>query len=152
MKLRLVKTDSEYKILCLDGTIAAATKSELNKLLFGFKKPETITGIFGKWNTEYPEMISYPGETFAYVTDNYNLVIEDFSPFSVLLNKSSVHDSVITASEYGKKHGKSIEQVKVFCRQGRIPGAVKIGRTWLLPIDAPYPEDRRISNGRYCRR
>ena len=50
---------------------------------------------------------------------------------------------LITAKEYAKKNGRSVEQIKVYCRNGRIPGAYKHERDWVIPSSAPYPEDRR---------
>lgn len=103
-----------------------------------------------KWNLEYPEMSAYPGETVAYVTDAFHLVIVDFSPFTVLFEASNTTlDDLLTVSEYAQLYNKSVEQVKVFCRHGRIPGAKKIGRDWVIPSDAPYPIDNRVASGRY---
>ena len=35
------------------------------------------------------------------------------------------------------------------CRDGRIPGAKKEGRAWLIPADAEKPVDKRIKSGAY---
>ena len=35
------------------------------------------------------------------------------------------------------------------CRDGRIPGAKKEGRVWLIPADAEKPADKRIRSGAY---
>lgn len=35
------------------------------------------------------------------------------------------------------------------CRDGRIPGAKKEGRVWLIPADAEKPADKRIKSGAY---
>ena len=50
---------------------------------------------------------------------------------------------LITAKEYARRNGRSVEQIKVYCRNGRIPGAYKHERDWVIPSSAPYPEDRR---------
>jgi hypothetical protein len=62
----------------------------------------------------------------------------------------TVH-SYISIRDYAKKHGKSVEQIKVFCQKGRIVGAKKINnRAWVIPADAPYPTDNRLTaNGKY---
>lgn len=36
-----------------------------------------------------------------------------------------------------------------FCKEGKIPGAVKAGRSWQIPDNAAKPADGRISSGRY---
>ena len=35
------------------------------------------------------------------------------------------------------------------CRDGRIPGATKKGKSWLIPADAKKPADKRIKTGAY---
>lgn len=156
MKARLIKNNSGYFILCNNGTIADAYRPELTKLITSFKTIHEMSGEKGNWNIEYPEMITYPGETFAYVTDTYDLVIKDFTPFKCLFDdiKMDGLDDLMTVNEYANMHGKSVEQVKVFCRQGRIPGATKVGRDWLIARENAdyYPEDRRITSGKYLRR
>lgn len=51
--------------------------------------------------------------------------------------------NMVSAKEYGEIHGKSREQVKSYLmQQDRLPG-IKIGRDWILPRDAKFPEDMR---------
>jgi len=40
----------------------------------------------------------------------------------------------------------SPRRVAILCAQGRIPGTVKAGKTWLLPPDAKKPADPRTAN------
>lgn len=47
------------------------------------------------------------------------------------------------------KWGLSVRRVQTLCAGGRIPGAIKIGSYWAIPIDAEKPEDARIKNGKY---
>lgn len=61
---------------------------------------------------------------------------------------SNVKTNLISAKEYGKLHGKSREQVKAYLvQQDRIAG-IKIGRDWVIPRDAKFPEDMREAAGR----
>ena len=54
--------------------------------------------------------------------------------------------NLITAKEYGKQYKKSREQIKAYLLQhGRIPGTAKIGRDWVIPRDAKFPQDMRDS-------
>ena len=104
------------------------------------------------WQGEYPHLTSVPGVNLAYVTDSLQLVIEDIVPFLGVFEqvKATVPiEDVLTAAEFAEKYNKSVEQVKVFCRNGRIWGAKKIGRDWVIPVDAPYPADTRMSIRKY---
>lgn len=144
MRARLIRTDEgEKQILCSDGTIAAANKNSLNAILTDFRTIDRIKGRQGYWNAEYPEMSGYPGATLAYVTDDYQLVIRSFQPFQPLMEIDVEPSNLISAADYAAMHGRSVEQVKVLCRNGRIPGASKLGRDWIIPADAPYPADGR---------
>ena len=146
MLARLIKDKKgEMCILCSDGTIIAADKNALNILLSGFNHIEKLGNGNTFWNKEFPEMSLYPGYEFACVTDTYQLLLSDFSPFKDLFEVDTSVSNMITATEYAKLHGKSTEQIKVFCRNGRILGATKIGRDWMIPANAPYPIDKRFS-------
>jgi hypothetical protein len=37
------------------------------------------------------------------------------------------------------------------CKDGRIPGATKVGFYWAIPDDAEKPKDQRIKSGRYIK-
>lgn len=47
--------------------------------------------------------------------------------------------------------GVSERRVTEFCKEGMIPGAVKVGRRWQMPDDAKRPADKRIVTGRYIK-
>lgn len=146
MKARLLRdSQDELHILCSDGSIIDADKDSLNSMLTRFAVIDSIGGGQKRWDTEYPEMTLYPGHDYAYVTDNYQLVLLDFKPFMKLFEVDYSFSNLISAAEYGKKHGKSVEQIKVLCRNGRILGASKFGRDWMIPADAPYPPDGRYA-------
>jgi len=49
----------------------------------------------------------------------------------------------LTAKEAGVKWGITPRMVNYHCTAGRIPGAVKKGDLWLIPIDAKKPTDKR---------
>lgn len=42
--------------------------------------------------------------------------------------------------------------VTTFCKSGKIPGAVKKGKSWQIPDNAEKPADGRISSGTYIRK
>lgn len=55
---------------------------------------------------------------------------------------------MIPINEYAAKIGKAPTTIRQKCQRGTLPGAVKIGRDWLIPADAPYP-DNRVKSGEY---
>lgn len=57
-------------------------------------------------------------------------------------------DKMISITEYAARIGKAPRSVRQKCLLGTLPGAVKIGRDWLIPADAPYT-DNRITSGKY---
>lgn len=40
-------------------------------------------------------------------------------------------------------------RVQRLCAEGKIPGAVKFGRDWAIPIDSERPKDGRVTSGKY---
>lgn len=42
--------------------------------------------------------------------------------------------------------------ITTFCKTGKIPGAIKVGKRWQIPDDAKKPVDGRISSGRYIKK
>jgi hypothetical protein len=49
----------------------------------------------------------------------------------------------LTVKETAEKWSLSERQVQQFCKSGRIPGAVKFGNAWRIPLFAAKPEDYR---------
>lgn len=45
----------------------------------------------------------------------------------------------------------SERRVSALCRSGKIKGAVKQGKAWLIPADAQKPADGRVTSGKYVR-
>ena len=156
MQARLIKDERDEMVLLLSNGayIKSPSISELGLLLFNFKSLDEfgLEETNDSWKKEYPDLTAVPGQNLAYVPDSLQLVIEDITPFIAVFEqvKATVPiQDVLTAAEYAKKHNKSVEQIKVFCRNGRIWGATKVGRDWVIPKDAPYPADSRMSIGKY---
>ena len=57
-----------------------------------------------------------------------------------------------TCSEKALEWNVTPRTVNAMCKSGRIQGAVKEKRTWLIPDDAEKPLDGRISTGKYSRK
>ena len=49
----------------------------------------------------------------------------------------------LSSAEIAKKWNVSQRRVAVFCKEGRVKGAVLIGRMWMIPKDAEKPVDAR---------
>ena len=49
----------------------------------------------------------------------------------------------LTTTEMSKLWNLSSRRIGVLCAEGRIEGAIKKGKTWLIPSDAIKPADGR---------
>lgn len=52
----------------------------------------------------------------------------------------------ITTKEIAEKWGISDRRVLQYCNAGRVPGAVKMGNTWIIPKNAEKPKDGRYKD------
>ncbi len=52
-------------------------------------------------------------------------------------------------TETSEEWGISSRRIQVLCTEGRIEGAAKIGRMWVIPIEAAKPKDAREKSGLY---
>ena len=50
---------------------------------------------------------------------------------------------LMTSVEMAQQWGISSRRVAILCEDGRVEGAFKKGKTWLIPSDAKKPDDRR---------
>ena len=49
----------------------------------------------------------------------------------------------LSVTEIAKKWNISQRRVAIYCKEGRIDGAVLKGRMWMIPSEATKPEDPR---------
>jgi len=54
----------------------------------------------------------------------------------------------ITPKQAAEKWSISDRRVQALCKNNQISGVVRLGNAWLIPQDAPKPEDGRKQNGR----
>jgi len=54
----------------------------------------------------------------------------------------------ITPLQASEKWGITERQVQSLCKQGKISGALRLSKLWLIPKDALKPVDERAGNGR----
>lgn len=52
----------------------------------------------------------------------------------------------LTTAEFAKRWGISQRRVGIYCKEGRLEGAVMKGKTWLIPDSSEKPEDPRKAN------
>ena len=56
----------------------------------------------------------------------------------------------LTSAEVAEKWNISQRRVAIYCKEGRIDGAVLKGRMWMIPSDATKPEDPRRMHEIIC--
>ena len=56
---------------------------------------------------------------------------------------------MMTCKEKAKEWGISVRTVNALCKSGKIPGAEKAGKEWMIPDGTTRPADGRIVSGRY---
>ncbi|WP_033153597.1 AAA family ATPase [Pseudobutyrivibrio ruminis] len=56
-----------------------------------------------------------------------------------------------SCKEMSELWGISERRVAAFCKEGSIPGAVKVGKQWQIPDEAKRPADKRIVTGEYIK-
>lgn len=57
----------------------------------------------------------------------------------------------ISTKEASEKWGICRRRIQVLCANKRIPGACRVGNTWIIPESAVKPKDERIKSGRYVK-
>ena len=57
----------------------------------------------------------------------------------------------LSITETAKRWEISTRRIQILCKEGRIPGAIIIGRTWGIPENASKPIDGRIKSGKYIK-
>lgn len=56
---------------------------------------------------------------------------------------------IYTSAEFAEKWNMSQRRVAVYCKEGRIEGAVLKGRMWMIPADTKKPDNpRKVQNKR----
>lgn len=52
---------------------------------------------------------------------------------------------LVPEEEYAANHGLTVQTVRDYCAEGRLPGAVQEGEMWHIPADAPLPDEVKHS-------
>ena len=57
----------------------------------------------------------------------------------------------LSIRQTAEKWGLSKRRIQVLCSEDRIPGAMKIDSSWVIPANAEKPADARIKSGKYIK-
>ena len=59
---------------------------------------------------------------------------------------------MLSLNEMAQRWGISTTRIARLCREGRIEGAQKCKKAWLIPVDAQRPADGRVKSGNYVKK
>jgi hypothetical protein len=59
-----------------------------------------------------------------------------------------IEKELMTTTEAATLWGITMRRVQVLCDLGKVQGAVRMGRTWIIPKDAPRPIDGRTKEAK----
>ena len=54
----------------------------------------------------------------------------------------------LTSVEMSEKWNITSRRISILCAEGRVEGAIKKGKTWLIPSDAKKPADARFKKNK----
>lgn len=57
----------------------------------------------------------------------------------------------LSIRQTSEKWGISTRRIQILCKEGRVPGAIRIDYSWVIPKDTGKPEDARIKSGQYIK-
>jgi len=57
----------------------------------------------------------------------------------------------LSIRQLSAKWGISTRRIQILCAEDRIPGAMRVDSTWVIPADAEKPKDERIKSGKYIK-
>lgn len=58
-------------------------------------------------------------------------------------------ENYLTIKEVAEKWNLTTRRVQKMCSDGLIPGVIRFGRAWAIPINVEKPIDGRITTGEY---
>lgn len=58
----------------------------------------------------------------------------------------------LSIRQISEKWGISKRRIQTLCSEGRIPGAIRVDYSWVIPEEAEKPADARIKSGKYIKR
>ena len=167
-KLRIIRNAKGVEQILYDSCILTpATPEALREVFFRYRDAEHLGPEYDDntktWAIECTYMEEADGATLAYVDSKGWLHICEENPFADIFSdameepreESDDRNAVsglmpeagtvyCSITEYAKLVNRDKSRIRVLCSQGRIEGAVKFGTMWMIPQDAPYPDDSRF--------
>ena len=61
------------------------------------------------------------------------------------------HMEFITVKQAAEKWNLSERRLQTMCNEGLIPGVIKFGHAWAIPVNAEKSVDKRIKSGKYVK-
>jgi len=58
------------------------------------------------------------------------------------------HMDYISATQLSMIWGISSRRIQILCKEGRVPGAMRVGNMWIIPSGVQKPIDERKYNGK----
>jgi hypothetical protein len=78
----------------------------------------------------------------------YNYRSRTFSERIVVMG---IENDLMTTTEAAELWGITMRRVQVLCDLGKVEGAVRMGRTWIIPKGTPRPIDGRTKKAKIMR-
>ncbi len=57
----------------------------------------------------------------------------------------------LSIKQTAERWGITPRRIQVLCAQGRIKGAMRIGKIWAIPDTVEKPKDERVKSGKYIK-
>ena len=133
VKARLSKIENEFYLELPNDKIKRLELDDVRHFLFNYSDPAYLS------NDTSRIVARAKGEVMAKVLDTGSLVILS-SNLLLEIFPSQQDIKYLSVSEYSALHGRKSNIVTRLCREGRLPGAIKKGRAWLIPEGTPYPK------------
>ncbi|MBE5771866.1 MAG: helix-turn-helix domain-containing protein [Clostridiales bacterium] len=58
----------------------------------------------------------------------------------------------LSIRQVSEKWGLSKRRIQTLCAENRIPGAMRVDYSWVIPSDAEKPADARVRTGKYMKK
>ena len=143
MRFKLMKNNETYYLLLNSGVMRIVSKAEAFDAVIYFDEYLEDNCDNADFHSLFDDV---GGELIASLTKEGFLYIHDAKLYRELLTPTTTESfPYCCLSDYAKSKGKSPTNVRKYCRASRIPGAVLVGPTWLIPKKAPYPDDNRCN-------
>lgn len=139
MKAQLLALKGGYKLVSDSGKITHLSSWTAKQFLLDYTNE---VYYISETDVQSKELKESKSPVVAYITDDLNLLVCDVKHFKKIM--TSTETEYVTAEAYADIHGKTIAIIRRHARDGRLGDSYKVGATWLIPKDFPYPTDGRV--------